>query len=483
MSKTVKSNNSNESVSAFPSKWFFVEMLTRDIELKDAILDLLDNCLDGAVRTIEAKTKEHHELGNDDEPYKGFKASIEYGKKFFRISDNCGGMDRKTLVDHAFRLGRPSFERDKDISTVGLYGIGMKRAIFKLGRSCTVTTRNEDEAYRITITPDWLADDKNWELPLEEVPIKGLQKGTVIEVTNLRDEVASVFDTSKSKAFDESFKTLVSTHYSYIIHKKFEVDINSDKVRPKEIHLRFDEESLGKNKLAPYMFRGVFGTVSVDLVVGLYRPVPSVSEIEEINMGLGNRKDNAGWTVICNDRVVLYNDTTHLTGWGEGTVPKYHPQFIAVAGVVRFSSTHPSDLPLTTTKRGINQNSVLYSGIKNVMRDGTKHFTDFTNKWKSDSSERRDIYKRTIGVEPLEALNLVKPKEWMQNKRLGGLTFVPKLPSPPSSPDSKKIIKFSRPEEDIQLVAEYLFGESDTPPSKVGEKCFDDYYRFANSDR
>ena len=38
---------------ASPAKRFFVEMLTRDIELADAILDLLDNCVDGALRRIK----------------------------------------------------------------------------------------------------------------------------------------------------------------------------------------------------------------------------------------------------------------------------------------------------------------------------------------------------------------------------------------------------------------------------------------------
>ena len=36
-----------ETVDATPVKSFFVDMLTRDIELVDAILDLLDNCVDG----------------------------------------------------------------------------------------------------------------------------------------------------------------------------------------------------------------------------------------------------------------------------------------------------------------------------------------------------------------------------------------------------------------------------------------------------
>ena len=38
-----------------PTKEFFVGMLTRDIELSDAILDLLDNCLDGVVRQESCK--------------------------------------------------------------------------------------------------------------------------------------------------------------------------------------------------------------------------------------------------------------------------------------------------------------------------------------------------------------------------------------------------------------------------------------------
>ncbi|MEL6260324.1 MAG: hypothetical protein AAFR12_04585 [Cyanobacteria bacterium J06626_6] len=38
------------SINAAPTKTFFVDMLTRDIDLKDAILDLLDNCIDGIQR-------------------------------------------------------------------------------------------------------------------------------------------------------------------------------------------------------------------------------------------------------------------------------------------------------------------------------------------------------------------------------------------------------------------------------------------------
>ena len=44
-----------ESVNASPAKSLFVSMLTRDLTLEDAILDLLDNCVDGILRLGKGK--------------------------------------------------------------------------------------------------------------------------------------------------------------------------------------------------------------------------------------------------------------------------------------------------------------------------------------------------------------------------------------------------------------------------------------------
>lgn len=33
-----------------PTKQFFIEMITRDISIEDAIMDLVDNSIDGAIR-------------------------------------------------------------------------------------------------------------------------------------------------------------------------------------------------------------------------------------------------------------------------------------------------------------------------------------------------------------------------------------------------------------------------------------------------
>ena len=139
-------SNSDKTVEASPTKAFFVSMLTRDIKLEDAILDLLDNCIDGILRISKKE---------GSKPYDSFKAEIEFDAKSFSISDNCGGIPW-SLHKSAFRMGRPPKNHSKVSGSVGVYGIGMKRAIFKLGRHCTISTRNANKHYEIKITPDWM---------------------------------------------------------------------------------------------------------------------------------------------------------------------------------------------------------------------------------------------------------------------------------------------------------------------------------------
>ena len=117
-----------------PTKEFFVRMLTRDIELEDAVLDLLDNCLDGILRS-------KHPDPESDKPYAGFRATITVSESEFVIEDNCGGIPLKTAKNYAFAMGRPPGAADDTPATIGMYGIGMKRAIFKLGTNAIVESR------------------------------------------------------------------------------------------------------------------------------------------------------------------------------------------------------------------------------------------------------------------------------------------------------------------------------------------------------
>jgi hypothetical protein len=90
-------------------------------------------------------------------------------------------------------MGRPQNVPSEGLPTVGVYGIGMKRAIFKLGRECVVSSGASDASFEVHIDKDWFADENNWELPLR-VPTQSLaEKGTKIEITDLMPEVKAKF--------------------------------------------------------------------------------------------------------------------------------------------------------------------------------------------------------------------------------------------------------------------------------------------------
>ena len=152
-------------------------MLTRDINLADAILDLLDNCLDGALRLADG--------GNVD--YAQHFVKIELAADHFSIEDNCGGIPREVAKNYAFKMGRDTNDdRNSDTESIGMYGVGTNVAIFKMGREALVRTRYDEDTFEVPITSPGSKTPKARDpLPINE-PTEASEKlpepGTVIYV-------------------------------------------------------------------------------------------------------------------------------------------------------------------------------------------------------------------------------------------------------------------------------------------------------------
>ena len=106
----------DELVSFQPTKRLFIDILTRDISIHDCILDLLDNAVDSYTRN---KIKEKRDV------------QLNFDKGKISIFDNCGGIEKERLKKEVFRFGAKDFS--SNVPTIGVYGIGLKRSIFKLG--------------------------------------------------------------------------------------------------------------------------------------------------------------------------------------------------------------------------------------------------------------------------------------------------------------------------------------------------------------
>ena len=466
--KALPSGNQYGNIDASPVKSFFVEMLTRDIELKYAVLDLLDNCVDGIQRSVPKLKK--------NKPYQGYYANINFDRNKFSIDDNCGGIPWR-LHNYAFRMGRANPNVEKGIKTVGVYGIGMKRAIFKIGRECVIRTQDVSHSYEVKISEQWTKND-DWMLPVKTTN-RRKNDGTKIEITIIPEGIKEQFG---GEVFPDDLKKAISTSYAFIIQKGFNIKVNGDEINPKSTNLKFTKSTKKKDVIAPFIYKASHKGVDVFLAVGFTSPLIGEDMVDQENYKSRYSAIDAGWTIICNDRVVEYCGKTELTGWGSAGVPLFHNQFNSISGIVEFSSDDARKLPTTTTKRGIEASSPLYLHIRDKMIEGMKIFTDYTNQWKGKKLLEQS--KKEIDSVPTLSLDKIKMKsesiEMTKTRPRGsvgvsGTQFKPQLPKPPGQGTSVQTIDihFKRKRKEVEHVADYIYGKKDIPPNEVGEQCFE----------
>jgi hypothetical protein len=452
--------NEVQYAEAIPTKRFFVSMLTRDISLEDAILDLLDNCLDGALR----------QSGNGTVDYSKFSVSIELSGEKFLIKDDCGGIPREIAVNYAFKMGRdPDDLRDQDAETIGMYGVGMKRAIFKMGQNASVYSKYNDDNYEVAITPDWL-EKKEWSpLPIKNHEhIEALDSaGTLIEINELYPGVSRQF---QNKSFINDLTKAIGEHFATFIKKGLRVLVNDQPVTPVHVEVL---TSIDENSPAPYVYRKEIDGVVVSIVVGLN--TGRRFDEDDVDFERDRSATTAGWTVFCNDRAVIVGDKTRLTGWGDG-IPMYHGQFSVITGIVEFKSTSADKLPVTTTKRALDTSSDIWLEARTKMREGLRVWINYTNAWKNNPrSDQSSFWKSAKPASLVEAIDIVKKRN-VTKKSDGAIEYNPTkknvLPKPEANVPSSRKVVFSRPSEEIKRLALEFFDREDESAGVVGDRCF-----------
>lgn len=447
-----------ETIWGGPTKRFFVSMLTRDIELSDAILDLIDNSVDGATRKLKGKVSK-------TDAYEGYETRITLSKKSFDIADNCGGIPSNAIKD-AFLLGRPKVDKDAGFPTIGMYGIGMKRAIFKIGQEAEVESRSDDGAFAVSYTTEWLnPENEEWDLPIRTVK-NGAKKGVTIVVPTLKKDIARSFG---NESFVNALKAAIAEHFGYLIQKGFSIFVNNEKIRPLTLELYYANPTK-KSGIRPYEFVAEENGVHIRVSVGFFR---SLTRLEEIDDAATRPETvHAGISVICNDRLVLLNDRSGKTGWGDGGVPRYHPQFRSIAGFIVFSSDEPEKLPISTTKRDLDVGEEIYLLARQYCMEGLRQFTSFTNKWKGMEDEAEKFFEEAVKKDVRTHASLASSHGSKIRGRADAKKYLANLPVPEVRNPLRRI-SFARKDDVIREVANYLLGNADEKPAVVGEECFE----------
>lgn len=443
-----------EKANANPSKTFFITMLTRDIDLVDCILDLLDNSVDGIG---EAARRAGVNL-DPDLPFAGHKVLIDFDREHFKIQDKSGGIPIAVATEYAFRFGRPDDAPLLLDGTIGIYGIGMKRALFKMGNMINMRSSTGQESFRLDLNVDvWRRDPQvqkdehgdevmEWSFPLTEVRRGGtdVPVGTTIRIEQLYEGIKRQFD---DRYFVDRVRRIIARDYAFILTRGLEVELNGKSVTP--VMPTFRESA----EIAPFKHVETIDGVRIEITAGLSDPPP-----DDVSASARNPESEVyGWYVVCNDRVVVSADKSSDTGWGVRPVPTWHPQYIGFMGVARFESADPSKLPWKTTKRDVESSNRFFQHALPVMMRATKKITDYTNARRAEAKRLKRLEK---------SAKQVSVSRVTQN-------------SPAKLPDIKLKdvvrISYDREAGDVEAAAQAL-GLVSPSPSEVGIKTFEYYF-------
>jgi hypothetical protein len=428
--------------SAEPTREFFVGMLTRDISLEQAILDLVDNSVDGAKRIAAAG-------GNFGDHF----VTLVINGALFSITDDCGGFGRDEAINYAFRFGRPA-GAPRTPSSIGQFGVGMKRALFKFGEHFTVRSATVEDEWAVALdVPKWL-DEGDWHFPWvgfgdQETISKG-KPGTQILVDRLRPDVASRFSTTN---FSNLVTDLIKSKHRQFISQGLSISVNGRHIDASDLYLSFNDSlKPGRDELT---IEGAGATpVFVKITVGLGNSIPR----------------EAGWYVICNGRVVLSADRRDVTGWGllenesdRLMVPNFHNQYARFRGIVWFDSEDSSRVPWNTTKTDVDVDSAVWqraiARMTEMMRPVIAFLNDLDQDIDANTRDNSPLYQYVSQAPTVKAEKVSGKSEFVAPSR-ASVQFRPKTVK----------IQYSRLIEDVDFLKDALDVGS---ARAVGEKTFD----------
>lgn len=373
--------------NAYPKKRFFIEMFTKDISLEECILDLLDNSIDGVIRTRQITPSEISQgifvpSARRGRPGQLPTIALKYSAQMIEIDDNCGGIDMDYAQTEAFNFGH---SLEHSTGYLGVYGIGLKRALFKLGNCFYLESHTTNNGFSCDIdVRKWLEKDdelKYWKIPLKRLDRapRLSQAGTVIRVTRLHEEVQMRI---KEGTLASSLEREISVTYAFFLETYVRITINGRVIQPFNI-------PLGKPQQGRIAFEKVVPLEGV--VARLFASVASPDHRGRWEIS------RAGWYVACNGRMVLHADQTDLSGWGTPSMPQFHPKYRKFIGLVFFESEDAHKLPWTTTKRGLNRESRAYILIRNKMGAVAQPVLSYLANTYNGPSDDEEPIDRNIG--------------------------------------------------------------------------------------
>lgn len=433
------------SADASPEKRLFISLLTRDIPLVAALLDLLDNSINSAVERYSDRlttAEEYLAFFSDEAIQPHVKIALNVSSDRVEIVDTASGISAAVARDHVFKFGRGD-EPASDSDRLSVYGIGLKRAIFKLGNTIKMRSDHEDGGFDLKLdVAQWAKlSEQPWTFKISTREASAAKTGTSIVVTDLYEDVKRRVSDG---VFISELKEAIARTYAFYLAKVVSISVNDEQVEGVNIDLGQNHASLTV----------AFGDVTCAMTAGI--GIPEAGKF---------REKSSGWFVLCNGRAVVSADKTALTGWGSA-LPRFQPKHRPFLGTVFFVAKYPEELPWTTTKSGINEDSFVWQSAKRQMASLGREVISFLDGRYTDEGTEvpsKDLQEAAGGAARVSVLSAA--------------VATPKTFKAPTATDVGTIrVQYDAHVTDIKRVAKYL-RKPGMSGSDVGRHTFNYFLR------
>ena len=367
-----------DSVNATPTKRLFQSIIA-DYDLNKSICELIDNGLDVWVRGRRARPIE---IG----------ITLDKIQQTIAVADNAGGLAKSEL---RYIVGPGQTGTSPTDETIGIFGVGTKRAVVALAQDIKIKTRRaRQNTFQVEFDDDWLEDD-DWDLPVYQVD--NISPGTT-EV-NLQRLRVQITDETITHLRDH----LSTTYAKFLGQNGVTINLNDQVLEP-----QFFENWAYPPKYSPQKFTGILKTendrvVTVEAIAGLSRESsPAAGEY--------------GVYFYCNDRLIARALKTFEVGFTKGLAGLPHPK-VSLTRVLVFLNGDARSMPWNSSKSDISTKHEVFLALRDWLVQVVKDYASLSRIWMGDWPA--NVFKYKTGK-----INKVKITDFPSVKK----SFLPPLP-------------------------------------------------------
>jgi hypothetical protein len=346
-----------DTLDATPNKRLYSSIIV-DYNLNTSVCELVDNVLD--IWVIDKREKKVT-----------IDISLDQEQQTMIVTDNAGGVnyDNLQLIVGPGQTGNlPSDE------TIGIFGVGSKRAVVALAQDIIISTRfNNDKTYQINYDDPWLRDE-SWGLNVYQVD--NIDEGTTkIELSKLRFKID---DEAEAKLKEH----LGATYARFLTNKKITISVNKEPITP----ITFENWAYPP-KYSPRNYSGQIKTEDGDVVEARIRA--------GLTLVSSPAAGEYGVYLYCNDRLITRANKSFDFGFTKGKVGFPHASISLTRSIVSLSGSAEC-MPWNSSKSDINPNNKVFLAFRNWLIEVLKDYASISRRFVGDWPNK--VFKYTSGT-------------------------------------------------------------------------------------